>query len=125
VHRFAWRLAQSAVRESARDQHERIARATLDNTTMSRRLGPADLPEHVVRFAAAEVAAGHYASIEEVLTAGVDALRERAEADDEWLEYARDLWKERIGAAARGEFSEGSPTEMMARIRTRIERDPT
>ena len=38
------------------------------------------------------------------------------------LDYALDLWKERTGAADRGEFSEGTTVEMMARIRARVER---
>jgi Arc/MetJ-type ribon-helix-helix transcriptional regulator len=92
---------------------------------MSRHLALSDLPDSVARFAQAAVAVGHYASIEEVLTAGVEALRERAEAEQEWLDYARDLWKERSAAADRGEFAEGTAAEMMARIRVRVERsDP-
>lgn len=89
---------------------------------MSRHLNLTDLPESVARFAQAEVAAGHYASIEEVLAAGVEALRERADAEQEWLDYARDLWKERVAAADRGEFSDGTAAEMMARVRARVER---
>jgi Arc/MetJ-type ribon-helix-helix transcriptional regulator len=89
---------------------------------MSGHLDLTDLPEAVARFAQAEVAAGHYASIEEVLTAGVEALRERAEAEQEWLDYARDLWKDRTAAADRGEFSGGTAAEMMARTRARVER---
>jgi Arc/MetJ-type ribon-helix-helix transcriptional regulator len=92
---------------------------------MSKALDPSTLPEPVARFAQAEVAAGHYPSVEDVLTAGVEALRERAEADEEWLLYARDLWKERAAAADRGEFSEGTSAEMMARIRARVERATT
>ena len=89
---------------------------------MSRHLDPADLPEPVARYAQDEVAAGHYASVEDVLAAGVEALREQAEAEREWLDYARDIWKDRVAAAERGEFSEGTSAEMMARIRARIER---
>jgi Arc/MetJ-type ribon-helix-helix transcriptional regulator len=92
---------------------------------MSRHLDLADLPESVARFAQAEVAAGHYANVEEVLAAGVEALRERADAEQEWLDYARDLWKERVAAADRGEVSDGTAAEMMARVRARVERsDP-
>ncbi len=89
---------------------------------MSRHLDPADLPEPVARFAQAEVAAGHYPTVEDVLSAGVEALRQQAEAEQEWLEYARDLWKDRTAAADRGEFSAGTSAEMMARIRARVER---
>ncbi|MGO9835881.1 MAG: hypothetical protein ACLP1X_16890 [Polyangiaceae bacterium] len=89
---------------------------------MSGHLDLTDLPEAVARFPQAEVAAGHYASIEEVPTAGVEALRERAEAEQEWPDYARDLWRDRTAAADRGEFSVGTSTEMMAHIRARVER---
>jgi Arc/MetJ-type ribon-helix-helix transcriptional regulator len=89
---------------------------------MPRHLDPADLPEPVARFAQAEVAAGHYPSVEDVLAAGVEALQLQAEAEQEWLDYARDLWQDRVAAADRGEFSKRTPAEMMARIRARVER---
>jgi Arc/MetJ-type ribon-helix-helix transcriptional regulator len=92
---------------------------------MPRQLDPADLPEPVARFAQAEVAAGHYASVEDVLTAGVAALKDRAEAEQEWLTFARDLWNERSAAADRGEFAEGTHAEIMARILARVERTAT
>jgi Arc/MetJ-type ribon-helix-helix transcriptional regulator len=90
---------------------------------MPRQLDLADLPEPIARFAQAQVAAGKYASIEEVLAAGVEALRRQSEADEEWLDYARALWSDRVAAAERGEFSEGNSAEMMARIRARVERN--
>lgn len=71
---------------------------------MARHLDLTALPDSVARFAQAEVAAGHYASIEEVLAAGVEALRERAAAAD------------------RGEFAEETAAEMLARVRARVER---
>ncbi len=37
----------------------------------------AHLPEHLARLAEAEVAAGHFASVDDVLTAGVEALAEK------------------------------------------------
>jgi len=37
------------------------------------------LPDHLTRFAEAEVAAGRFASVEDVLEAGVEALRRRRE----------------------------------------------
>jgi Arc/MetJ-type ribon-helix-helix transcriptional regulator len=92
---------------------------------MSRHLDPADLPEPVARFAQAEVAAGHYATVEDVLAAGVAALQEQAEAEGEWLDYVRELWKERAAAADRGEFSDGTTADMMARVRARVERSAT
>jgi hypothetical protein len=55
--------------------------------------------------------------VEDVLRASVHALEAR---EGEWLDYARDLWRERKAAAERGEFSDGSPAEVMARIRLRI-----
>ncbi len=89
---------------------------------MPKSLDPAVLPEPVARFAKAEVAAGHYPSVEDVLCASVEALRQQGEAEQDWLDYARDLWKDRVAAANRGEFSEGTTAEMMARVRARVER---
>lgn len=88
---------------------------------MPRHLDPADLPEDIARIAQAQVAAGNFESVEEVVRASVQALEAR---EDEFLDYARDLWRERKAAAERGEFSEGTPAEIMARIRARVERSP-
>ena len=83
---------------------------------MPRHLDPVDLPEPVARFAQAEVAAGHYVSIEDVLTAGVEALRERAQAEQEWLAYARKEAAEGFAELDRGEGISGTVDEHMARI---------
>ena len=40
------------------------------------------LPDHLARFAEAEVAAGRFASVEDVIEAGVEALRKRQERYD-------------------------------------------
>lgn len=88
---------------------------------MARYIDPATLPETVARYAEAQVAAGNFASIEDVLSAGVEVLQQR---EQDWLDYAKGLWTERTAAADRGEFSEGEPAEIMARIRARVERTP-
>lgn len=44
---------------------------------MARPVPLAHLPEQLARFAEAEVAAGHFASLDEVLTAGAEALAEK------------------------------------------------
>jgi putative addiction module CopG family antidote len=44
---------------------------------MARPAPLAHLPEYLARFAEAEVAAGHFASVDDVLTAGVEALAEK------------------------------------------------
>jgi Arc/MetJ-type ribon-helix-helix transcriptional regulator len=49
----------------------------LRKTAMSKHIDPADLPDYVAAFATAQVAAGRFANIEDVLTAGVAALQER------------------------------------------------
>jgi antitoxin ParD1/3/4 len=43
---------------------------------MSRNLSSADLPEDIARLAEAQVAAGKFASIEDVLRAGVEAIEQ-------------------------------------------------
>ncbi len=50
---------------------------------MARYLGLTSLREDVALYAQGQVAAGRFASIEDVLSAGVEALRERDEADQE------------------------------------------
>ena len=40
------------------------------------------LPDHLARFAEAEVAAGRFARVEDVIEAGVEALRKRQERYD-------------------------------------------
>src|ERR1700722_14713187 len=55
--------------------------------TMAKPLTLNDLPADLARFAEAEMAAGRFPSVEDVLRAGVDALRERAKS--EWLASLR------------------------------------
>ena len=86
---------------------------------MMKPLDPAVLPEPVARFAEAEVAAGHYPSIEDVLCASVEALQHR---EQEWLDYARFRFQQGLEAEARGEAFRVAPRELMARIRERVEK---
>jgi antitoxin ParD1/3/4 len=46
---------------------------------MGRPLSLADLPEDVARFAEAELASGRFSTVEDVIRAGAEALREREE----------------------------------------------
>jgi Arc/MetJ-type ribon-helix-helix transcriptional regulator len=46
---------------------------------MPRPITAADLPERFARFAEAEVAAGHFSSVEDVVEAGLAILQERQE----------------------------------------------
>jgi hypothetical protein len=86
----------------------------MSSSTARRR---SDLPESVARFAQAEVAAGHHASIGDVLEAGVEVLRERAQAaDQDWLAYAREEAAEGFAELARGECIRGIVDEHRARI---------
>lgn len=80
------------------------------------RLDPADLPEHVATYAQAQVASGRFASIEDVLAAGVEALQERDAADQEWLAYARQAAEDGFAGLDRGEGIRGTAAEHMARI---------
>jgi len=88
---------------------------------MPRHIDPADLPEDVARYAEAQVAAGNFASIEDVLSASVEVMEQRQQ---DWQDYTRELWQDRAAAADRGEFAEGTPVEVVARIRARVERAP-
>lgn len=83
---------------------------------MPRHLDPADLPEDVARYAQAQVAAGRFASIEDVLSAGIEALQARDQADQEWVAYARTEAEAGFAALDRGEGIRGTAAEHMARI---------
>lgn len=65
---------------------------------------PTEAPDELVRFAEAQIAAGRFTSLEQVVRAGVESLKERDEAEKAWLGYAQDKWRsgkeasERAGA---------------------------
>lgn len=84
---------------------------------------PADLEER----ARARVDAGEYASLDDVVRAGLEALDLLDDEDtpdpDEWLALARRRWADGDEAVARGDYFEGSPAELMARIRARVEKN--
>ena len=86
---------------------------------MAKTIDPTLLPEPVARFAQAEVDAGHYSSVEDVLCASIEALQQR---EQDWVTYAREKWDERVAAGERGESTEGTPAEIVATIRARVER---
>jgi putative addiction module CopG family antidote len=83
---------------------------------MARHLDPADLPEYVASYAQAQVTAGRFASVEEVLSAGIDALREREQREEEWLAHARKEAAEGFAELDRGEGIRGTVDEHVARI---------
>lgn len=83
---------------------------------MAQNLDPADLPEDVARYAQAQVAAGRFASIEDVLSAGVEALQERDRTEQEWLAHTREEAEDGFAALDRGEGIRGTAAEHMARI---------
>jgi putative addiction module CopG family antidote len=72
---------------------------------MPKHISAADLPEDLARFAEAQVAAGHFATVEDVLRAGKEALEARQRR------YARKMEALRA-AIAEGDASpdfEGNP----------------
>ena len=83
---------------------------------MARYLDPAILPEDVARYAQGQVDAGRFATIEDVLSAGVEALQERDQAEHEWLADARKQADDGFAALDRGEGVRGSVDDLMARI---------
>ena len=76
----------------------------------------ANLPDNVTRYAQGQVDAGRFASIEEVLSAAVEALQARDEADQEWLVYARSEAENGFAELDRGEGIRGTADEHMGRI---------
>lgn len=83
---------------------------------MARYLDLSTLPEAVARYAQGQVEAGRFASIEDVLSAGVEALQQRDEADQEWLAYARREAESGFAALDRHEGIRATVAEHMARI---------
>jgi Arc/MetJ-type ribon-helix-helix transcriptional regulator len=88
---------------------------------MPRHLDPADLPEDIARLAQVQVAAGRFATVEDVVRAGVEALQQRQQDEQDWLAYARDETAEGFAELDRGEgVIAGTPDEIMAQIRADV-----
>ena len=66
------------------------------------------LSDEAARFAAAQV--------DDVLAAGVEALQERDQMQDEWLAHARQCFEQGRAAFARGEVLETTPDALMDSI---------
>jgi Arc/MetJ-type ribon-helix-helix transcriptional regulator len=77
------------------------------------KLSDVNLSDEAARFIAAEVASGRFRSVDDALEAGVDALKQRNEIEQDWLEYARQRFVEGRAAFARGEVIDTTPDELM------------
>src|SRR5262249_53942932 len=64
----------------------------------------------------AQIAAGRFASIEDMISAGAAALEERDEARQEWLAYAQKEAGDGFAALDRGEGIVGTPDALMDEI---------
>jgi Arc/MetJ-type ribon-helix-helix transcriptional regulator len=87
-----------------------------------RHITAADLPENIARLAEAQVAAGRFQSVEDVVCAGVEAIAERVDAEKEWLAYARKEAEDAFAELDRGESIRGTPMELMALIDAEVAR---
>jgi Arc/MetJ-type ribon-helix-helix transcriptional regulator len=74
------------------------------------------LSDEAARFAAAQVSAGRFQSVDDVLAAGVEALQERDQIQHDWLVYARRCFDQGRTAFSRGEILETTPDELMDSI---------
>ena len=83
---------------------------------MASNLNPADLPESVARYAEAQVTAGRFASVEDVLAAGVEALKAREQNEQDWLDYARAEATNGFAELDKGLVVQGTADEHIARI---------
>ena len=81
---------------------------------MARPITSADLPPDLARFAEAQVAAGRFASVDDVVRAGVDALRARS-GSEQLADLRRDA-AEAFAAFDRGAGVEMTPDVLMDSI---------
>ena len=63
---------------------------------MARTISPSEIPEEVARFAEAQVAAGRFATIGEVLLAGKEALEQSDAIEAERARLLRAAWDQGI-----------------------------
>ncbi len=80
---------------------------------MTRPITLAHLPEDLARFAEAQVAAGHFARVEDVLEAGLVALKRRQERYDEKMAKLRE-------AIAEGDASPDFDGDPFASVRAEL-----
>lgn len=80
---------------------------------MARPITLAHLPEDLARFAEAQVAAGHFARVEDVLEAGLVALKRRQERYDEKMAKLRE-------AIAEGDASPDFDGDPFASVRAEL-----
>jgi Arc/MetJ-type ribon-helix-helix transcriptional regulator len=83
---------------------------------MTKHIDAADLPEDIANRVNARLASGGFASAEDVIRAGVEALDERDEAARDWLAYAQQEAADGFAELDRGEGIKGTVDEHMARI---------
>lgn len=81
-----------------------------------RHITAADLPENIARLAEEQVAAGRFASVEDVVCAGVEAVAAHAEAEGDWLEYARQEATDAFAELDDGNGIKTTPGELIARL---------
>jgi len=72
-----------------------------------------NLSDEAASSIAGQVAAGRFRSVDDALEAGVDALKQRSEVEQDWLEYAGQRFAQGRAAFARGEALETAPDEFM------------
>ena len=89
---------------------------------MARPLTPNDLPADLARFAEAEMASGHYATVEDVLRAGKEALErlDMTPVPSDWKDYLRYRFEEGRKAFARGEGITTTADELMDGIEAEL-----
>jgi Arc/MetJ-type ribon-helix-helix transcriptional regulator len=89
---------------------------------MTRPFDPADLPPDIARAAQAQVATGKFASIEDVLRAGIEAVaQEPGVLPTDWNEFLRHRFEAGRAALARGEAVATTPDELMDSINAELD----
>ena len=84
---------------------------------MTKHIDAADLPEDIARVAQAQVAAGRFSTVEDVVRAGVEAVAEEMPGmPRDWTDFLRYRFEAGRAAFARGEAVPMTPDALMDSI---------
>ena len=81
-----------------------------------------NLTDALDQFVASTIESGRYENASEVVRAGLRALQEREQAHAEYVAFLRNEAVTGFAELDRGEGIEGTPAEIMASVRTHVDK---